>query len=379
MAFDDDDTPAAAPGVVAATGGDAPEELPTVEEALEEETQDFLQFASMFKKKNVSAQTIRKGEKDFESHGTNAQANALERSRQAMEDVLSFTRIYKPTNWIRGWYFPDHFSHWTEEEDDIIDDRVPGDGAGIEKKRKLNARDRVVIVEGDLGVVSKTHGRVVTGQAKDQVAKDKTWLLPEEALFLVERGSLDLWWPMRGLDVIFPPAKQVPESLNQPPKPTDSEDDKDDEYDLGIPLSLQAAYSLLTGNDGERGKITIQKFQVYSNLKRLGYKVLRASSGGTTPDPVKPQPTSVWSWLFSLVPPRQPHQKPFGPLVQPGLYRSYKSVYKQLELIPRHKPTPVSPLLGRHKIPFRFTSTFGNPARPFPKRNHQHPTFTCPS
>ncbi|KAJ4306980.1 tRNA-splicing endonuclease subunit sen54 [Collariella sp. IMI 366227] len=45
---------------------------------------------------------------------------------------------------------------------------------------------------------------------------------------------------------------------------------------MGFPLSLQAAYALLIGEDGERGKISLQKFQVYANLKRCGYNVLRA-------------------------------------------------------------------------------------------------------
>lgn len=330
MPFDDDDIPTAAPAVVA---GAAPsdEPPPSAEEALEEETQDFRMFASLLKKKAVSAQTIRKGEKDFESHGTKQQDNALEQSRRAMEEVLSYTRVYKPGNWLRAWYFPDHFVGAPEEEaeDDGIDD---GEEKG--RRRAVDARERVVVVDGDLGNVSKTHGRVVTGQGKGAVAKGQTWLLPEEALFLVERGTLDLWWPVRGLDVIFP---KVTGSLEEV-----IAEGEEDEYELGLPLSLQAAYSLLIGNDGERGKITLQKFQVYSNLKRLGYKVLRAptpstdavtATGGQTH-------TSVWQWLFSLIPASKPHHEAYGPLVRPGLYRSYKPIYAQLALIPRHKPSP---------------------------------------
>lgn len=325
MPFDDDDVPTAAPAAGAAevVPGEA---LPTADEALEEEAQDFRLFASLLKKKAVSAQTIRKGEKDFESHGTKLQENALEQSRRAMEDVLGYTRVYTSGNWVRAWYFPDHFVGEPEgEEEEGID------GGERERKRAVNARERVVVVDGDLGVVSKTHGRVVTGQAKDAVAKDKTWLLPEEALFLIERGSLDLWWPVRGLDVIFPQA------TGEKTEPT-----ADDEYDLGFPLSLQAAYSLLIGNDGERGKVTLQKFQAYSNLKRLGYKVLRAPApSSSAPTAPTAQPASVWQWLFSLIPASRAQPPPYGPLVRPGLYRAYKPIYEQLCLVPRHQPSPL--------------------------------------
>lgn len=367
MPFDDDDIPTAAPAV-SVVGGAAPEEVPSAEEALEEETQDFRLFASLLKKKAVSAQTIRKGEKDFESHGTKQQENALEQSRRAMEDVLGYKRVYTSGNWLRAWYFPDHFVGLPEEEEE---DAGGVEGDEKERKRAINARERVVVVEGDLGVVSKTHGRVVTGQAKDAVAKDRTWLLPEEALFLIERGSLDLWWPVRGLDVIFPPEGKEKTQGVEGEVATSGEND---EYDLGLPLSLQAAYSLLIGKDGERGKISLQKFQVYSNLKRLGYKVLRASgpsfearSGHTD------QTTSLWQWLFSLIPASSPHHQAYGPLVRPGLYRSYKPIYEQLSLIPRHKPSaqPSSPWPTRDPFEIHFhvwksSTTFSKTRPPQP-------------
>lgn len=361
MPFDDDDIPTAAPEARAAevVPGEAP---PTADEALEEEAQDFRLFASLLKKKAVSAQTIRKGEKDFESHGTKLQENALEQSRRAMEDVLGYTRVYTSGNWVRAWYFPDHFVGVPEEEEEEVHGAGGVDDDEKEKKRAVNARERVVVVDGDLGVVSKTHGRVVTGQGKDAVAKDKTWLLPEEALFLIERGSLDLWWPVRGLDAIFPPG------TGEKTEPT-----ADDEYGAGFPLSLQAAYSLLIGNDGERGKITLQKFQVYSNLKRLGYKVLRAPAPSlhATTGPTA-QPASVWQWLFSLIPASSSQHQPYGPLVCPGLYRSYKPVYEQLSLVPRHQPSPRPSSRWPTKDPFQIhfhvwkSSTVFSKTRPPP-------------
>lgn len=344
MSFDDDD------GMPTAAPAEGPEDAPTAEEALEEETQDFRLFASLFRKRSISAQTIRKGEKDFESHGTKAQQNALEQSRNAMEDVLSYTRVFKPNNWQRGWYFPDRFADWPGEEEEGPPGAVGARGS--DKRRDLNVRDRVVVVESDCGTAGKTIGRVVTGQDKDQPARDRMWLLPEEALFLVERGSLDLWWPMRGLETIFPvePKKDSGEGADEPGS-------DDDEYDLGVPMSLEAAYSLLVGEEGERGRVTLQKFQVYSNLKRCGYKVLRVSPAAQTPAPSQPPQSraSVWQWLFSLIAPmEEPHHQPYGPLVRPGLYRSYKSIYQQLALLPRHKPTPEPSSPWPAEEPFRI-------------------------
>src|SRR6516162_3115348 len=93
MLFDDDDNPAASLAAPSSQLPEVSEEAPTVGETLEEEeVQDFRLFASLRSKKNVSAQSIRKGEKDFESHGTRSQDSALEQSRQVMEEVLSYTR-----------------------------------------------------------------------------------------------------------------------------------------------------------------------------------------------------------------------------------------------------------------------------------------------
>ncbi|KAK1772663.1 tRNA-splicing endonuclease subunit sen54 N-term-domain-containing protein [Phialemonium atrogriseum] len=393
MAFDDDDTPTAAPAAAAAEtdAPEASEDAPTAEEALEEEAQDFRLFAALFRKKSVSAQTIRKGEKDFESHGTRAQQNALEQSRQAMEDVLSYTRVYKPGNWLRGWYFPDRFADWAADGGEAglaeefggaggVGDRDAdadaGAGAGgSDKRRYLDARDRVVVVEGAGGIVSKTIGRVVTGQAKDRAARDKMWLLPEEALFLVERGSLDLWWPMRGIETVFPlePKQDGGEVTGE-----QGSGSADDEYDLGLPLSLEAAYSLLIGNEGERGKVTLQKFQVYSNLKRGGYKILRAPQAvrpARHPQPIQ-TPSSVWQWLFSLLfAEEEPHHQPYGPLVRPGLYRSYKSIYGQLAIIPRHKPTTEPSCPWPAEEPFRIHFHVWKSGTTFSKTRPPPPDF----
>ncbi|KAK3315084.1 tRNA-splicing endonuclease subunit sen54-like protein [Apodospora peruviana] len=306
--------------------------IETADDVLEEEPLDFRLFR---KNTHISAQTIRKGEKDFESHGTRAQQSALDQSRQAMKDVLSYTRVHTPQNWVRGWYFPEWWADYHEEESENPDSE--------EKKPAVHVRDRVVILEGS-SVASMNLGRAVTGQPKDRPGRGKDWLLPEEALYLVERGSLDLWWPTKGMDEIFPVTGGATDKEEAAVTQEEKDKGEEDEYAMGFPLSVQAAYSLLVGDDDrERGKVSLRKFQVFSNLKRAGYNVLRAPPTPAVyvqPSAPPSEPLGLLQWLFSSLFSRKENKKqlPYGPLVQPGLYRSYIPIYRQLALLPRHKP-----------------------------------------
>ncbi|KAI3393500.1 hypothetical protein diail_4221 [Diaporthe ilicicola] len=325
MAFDDDDD------ISTQRPAESPEDAQaTVEEALEDEAQDFRHFTALQRKKNISVSAIRKGEKDFESHGTKSQASALEKSRQAMEEVLGYTRVHNSKDWMRAWYFPDR---WLEDE--VFEgNKVKTEKVAAERKDLL-ARDRVVCV----GFEHKTLGRKIRGQGNNKPGWDQVWLLPEEALFLIERGGLDLWWPTATLEAVFPVG-------------TESRGagavlkiEEEDEYALGFPLSLQAAYALLVGKEGERGKTSLRNLQVYSNLNRAGFNVIRV------PPPNSDQTTTrtdteqaLWQRLFSLLfPDREPNHPAYGPLVRPGLYRSYNSIYKQIAVVPRYKPTAHAP------------------------------------
>ncbi|KAK4115739.1 hypothetical protein N656DRAFT_396668 [Canariomyces notabilis] len=377
MSLDDDDNPAVGVASPIISGVSSSAALPpdvspdalSVDDLIEDEgtaSQDFRLFR---KNAHVSAQTIRKGEKDFESHGTRAQVEALEQSRAAMRDVLSYTRVHTgpQRNLARGWYFPQWWEGYQEELQEG-EAGSAGEGKEMEKERRPFGyiRERVVVLEGS-SVASMNLGRAVTGQAKDRPARGKDWLLPEEALYLVERGSLDLWWPTRGLEEIFPPETT----------PKEGEGEELDEYDLGFPLSLQAAYALLIGKDDERGKISLQKFQVYSNLKRCGYNVLRAPPITTQPTrcPTVATTTTLWQWLTSILT-SQPHHKHYGPLVRPGLYRSYTSIYRQMALIPLHKPSR-SPSNPRNSPgePFAIHFHVWKAAQKWTKLRHPPPDF----
>jgi tRNA-splicing endonuclease subunit Sen54 len=70
--------------------------------------------------------------------------------------------------------------------------------------------------------------------------KTRTELLPEEALYLLERGSLQIW---------------------------------DEEWGVSgaVEMSVMEGFSLLLGQDG----LTWERYQAYAYLKRLGYTVQR--------------------------------------------------------------------------------------------------------
>ncbi len=392
MPFDDDDDPtlttaSAQSGVTGEVG------LEDAEDALEDDVQqDFRLFAQSLSggnKNKTSGRTLRRGEKDFEAHGTRAQEGALEASREAMQDVLSYTRTHKPSGYLRGWYFPDRWAHVPPEEESERGQAQGGKDNGekstLKKDKRATGlgmftRDRVVVLDLEASLpLFKSMGRVVTGLEKEAPAWGKTWLLPDEALHLVERGSLDLWWPLRELEEIFPPDNRTGAIAG----------DEEPNYDLGLPLSLQAAYSLLIGRDGERGKISLEKYQAYSNLRRTGYTVLRASPTHLSPLVSAAlstiPPTTLWQWLVSLLTPSSLsgptsssihiNHPAYGPLVGPGLYRSYKSLFAQLALIPRHEPNPGTQSYGPAEEPFRIHYHVWKSAPGFTKSRPPPPDF----
>jgi len=159
-------------------------------------------------------------------------------------------------------------------------------------------------------------------------------LLPEEALYLVERGNLDLRWPV----------------------------ECHDEASEGMPFSLQSAYAVLLGKLG----LTLERYTVYTGLKRSGYIVRRApgwdledmlDSEATTKEAPIPMATNVFAWLYGLLSTSRAKKSQVGPLLGPGLYKSYseaiffawgtstatlivsEDVYNSLAIIPFHDPT----------------------------------------
>ncbi|EMC91529.1 hypothetical protein BAUCODRAFT_78972 [Baudoinia panamericana UAMH 10762] len=248
---------------------------PTADEIdLSEETQDF-RFLSAFGTNEVKIP--KRGEKDFEQHGTNLQSDTLAASRQAMHNALSFQRVHQPKGYTMATYHPESNMAYS-----------------YNPKGPLFARMGQVLsaLEDPLG--------------NDERRGQRLWLLPEELIYLLERGTIDVRWPV-------------------------SEDDEDDR---ALPMSVQAAYAMCIG-----GTLTLERHIVYSSLKRAGYIVLRSADfNGSGPSPgtecYPPLPDRTWRGL---------HHGRDGCLLQPALYRSYADIYSRLALVQFHDPTTQRP------------------------------------
>ena len=286
-------------------------------------TDDLPDFRFLAALTSKSAKLPKRGEKDFEPHGTKHQGGVLEASRQAMHDALNHTRVHNDKAYLRGYYYGDAGL----KRDEIIPEHM---------RQGLDA-DHIVVVNSQKGVHFKTMGKMTTGYKYGTV-----WLLPEEALYLVERGNIDLWWPTRSSFA------GLMDNIQRKRNSTAEEDQG--EKDDGLPMSLQAAYAMFIGDDGEKGKVSLERYTVYANLKRTGYGVARAPdwSANTTgrrhsqPEiPSAQESPSLFTWLFGLFAESEIERPLYGPLVRPGMYRSYNSIYRQIAIVPRHKPCVV--------------------------------------
>ena len=143
--------------------------------------------------------------------------------------------------------------------------------------------------------------------------RGRMWLLPEEALYLLERGNLDLRLREEG----------------EEEKEEEGGDEKREEVEEGLPFSLQQAYTFLVGRLG----LTLERYTVYAGLKRSGYIVQRGlawyaeDKGGDVVqlrERVPAKGRGLFAWLQSVVSwSEEGSSRPIGPLVGVGLYRSY--------------------------------------------------------
>ncbi|KAH8154827.1 uncharacterized protein LAJ45_01358 [Morchella importuna] len=277
---------------------------------LSDETQDF-RFLNLFKKADP-ASLPRRGEKDFEPDGTTLQDTILHESRLAMHEALLGERKHSTKAHVEATWRP------------------------------AKSLAQVKVARGP-------HFKTVGRADKHGVL----WLLPEETIYLVERGNLECWW------------------------------------EEGIPMSLQGAYaSCLDGCGG------LERYQVYAYLKRAGYIVQRAATFDEEPEEsasaavvavqtVQPRKgtsggvglTSIVSLAKTFFSPALPAH---GPIIGPGTYRSYDAIYTRLSLIPSHHPPrrpthPVSAAAGR--APFRVAYNVWKPRPSFKKSDPPAPDF----
>ena len=160
-------------------------------------------------------------------------------------------------------------------------------------------------------------------QTIGKFVRGKEWLLPEETLFMLERGSLDVRWPAV--------------------KTADENENDSASASLGVPMSLQGAYAAFIGMEGGvGGKLTLEMYNVYAGLKRAGYIVLRAGNWSdergaldftylAKTDAGKATNkywglglfAEIWKMLSAKKSDGGAERLALGPLITPGLYRSY--------------------------------------------------------
>jgi tRNA-splicing endonuclease subunit Sen54 len=186
-------------------------------------------------------------------------------------------------------------------------------------------------------------GNVLSAQedpfGNDELRGQRFWLLPEEVLYLLERGSLDVRWPPTG---------------------DEDEDGDADANGVGLPMSLQGAYAMFLGDESSHdGALTFERYSVYAGLKRSGYTIHRAPTwdsdsgfpGRECYAKLPSPPRLPWyvglfnyytSWWTAWTPEADQDEldtSAEGPLVQSKLYRSYSEIYRRLALINYHDPT----------------------------------------
>lgn len=258
----------------------------------------------------------RRGEKDFEPNPTLLQSDALASSRQAMHNALSFPRLHHPKNRVIGVYAPDG----PAPPRAVLKKAATTEGRAEDTSALKSDQTKVSMKASATGMGVPADACVYVPNPKGQYFRtmgqadrwNRVWLLPEEALYLLERGSLDIRWPSSMVG---------------------SGGDQDDENDneSSVPMSLQAAYTCFIG----RGGLTLERFTVYSLLRRLGYTVIRAPSWdetkdvhegafGTTQDNRGPGIIGFLGRLFrSIWNFNAAGRTAFGPLVGLGIHRSY--------------------------------------------------------
>ena len=186
----------------------------------------------------------KRGLKDFEPDPTNHQANQLESSRLAMHTALTHIRTHVP------------------EIPSSSSSKVASAPAGREEKwkRLIDSNSQPI------GELDRATGRVLVRKTKGMgnlwttlgtdVRGGGVLLWPEEALWGVERGSLDIQMECDGV----------------------RDEEGEDEDNIFIPMSLQSAYASLIANSDDRrngSDLTIEKYVVFASLRRLGYIVRR--------------------------------------------------------------------------------------------------------
>ncbi|CAG8087036.1 unnamed protein product [Penicillium salamii] len=334
---------------------------------LSDETQDF-RFLNNLNIYADSGSLPRRGEKDFEPNPTEHQTGVLSESRRAMHNALSFPRLHSTKAHVIAFYAPDGYTPLAEIPPPKAPQQTDKSTESAEKPARPTPRsaninpDVCVYVPNPKGPFFKSVGQ------SDRW--NRLWLLPEEALYLIERGSLDIRWP----------------------SPTDPAIPGED--GLSIPMSLQAAWASFIGHGG----LTLERYSVYSGLKRLGYTLARAPGWCDEAEQreheqnLAPSPSyneniipklrgaglagilgSLFNWIHD---PYSTASTTSGPMIGTGINRHYMDVYRKLAIIPWYDPITASPSNPSDTTaPFRVVFHVWKPSTPVKKSAPPTPEF----
>ncbi|KAK7465282.1 tRNA-splicing endonuclease subunit sen54 [Stygiomarasmius scandens] len=237
----------------------------------------------------------KRGEKEFEPSiegGSNLQQHILQRSRNAMFEALRATRSTANKNMSYGIWHPSL------------------------------SRVSVPIARGQLMQnIGHTVPRPVPSLDGPKTKTQKRLeLLPEEAIYLIERGSL-FCWKESELDYSAAVQPDIFEMVG------------------GIPMTVQQAYSEMI----DKENLTLERYQVYSYLKRLGYVVTRTDPPNEHYPRAAPYPSSS----MSSIPP-QPGTS--ATTMKPSLLsRIFERIYRMFHPFDWWKPVRISRWLFKEK------------------------------
>ncbi|KAF9816380.1 hypothetical protein IEO21_04133 [Rhodonia placenta] len=194
----------------------------------------------------------KRGEKEFEpiaAGGSGLQRHVLDRARSAMLDALAAPRTISNKSISYAVWHPEI------------------------------ARGHVTLNRG-IHFATMGHSVARAPSIQDGATKiqKRLELLPEEALYLVERGAMLCW-------------KASELALSETPGLEDVE---------GVPMTVQQAFAEMVGTED----LTLEKYQVFAYLKRLGYVVTRTkppSPDYPTPPPYSRRPPSILTRLHSAL------------------------------------------------------------------------------
>ncbi|KAG8979532.1 tRNA-splicing endonuclease subunit sen54 [Tulasnella sp. 425] len=256
---------------------------------------------------------------------------------------------------------------------------------------------------GSLGYSNVRESIDGSSAAKEKGKGKSLELLPEEALYMVERGSMYCWRVTRK------GAKTADDVVSMP---LPSGGDVPLEEIPGTPMSVQEAFAEMIG--GASG-LTTEQYQVYAYLKRLGYTVTRTRKPSgvelyplpgenaetltqvstTTRAPARglgDLVASFFQWIKSLflripfvsIGRRKLGTSGFGPWSQPLVYSdlfrgwtriSMGNIFEALRIIPSGHRTPLH--IHRPTTPTIYTPFYNvyKPSTPFKKTAPPKPDY----